>query len=202
MWHNRQIMLSTLRQLVELARLPHRRAEELSDLRRRLAAQPPPSRVGPLEAQLAARLRLLREAVSAATGEVTACTACARGSEPPNGRWDGGFCCGGSTSDLFSDDELAALRLAGTRPDDLRCPGYDLAGCVFRGPHGCALDPGHRPTQCVSHICQDLLYELHSRGRLEAVEDLRQELDATFRDFVEVRTARIDDQLVGLARGR
>jgi hypothetical protein len=199
MWHNHRIMLRALRQLLELARLPRRRAEELTRLRRRLAAQSPPNRVGQLEAQLAARLRSLREAVSAATGAVTACAVCARGSEPPNGRWDGGFCCGSETTELFSDHELGALRLSGTRPADLRSPSSDLAGCVFRGPDGCALDPRHRPTQCVSHLCQDLTYELHLRGRLDAVEALRVELDTTFRRFVEVRTARLDDQLVGLA---
>lgn len=198
MWHNHRIMLSAIRQLVELARLPRRRAEELTRLRRRLAAQPPPDRVGLLEARLAVRLRHLREAVSAATGPVTACAVCARGSEPPNGRWDGGFCCGSETPELFTDHELAALRLSGTRPTDLRSPRSELAGCVFRGADGCALDPCHRPTQCVSHLCQDLTYELHLRGRLDAVEALREELDSTFHRFVEVRAARLDDQLVGL----
>lgn len=191
-------MLSALLQLVELALLPRHRAEELTRVRRRLSAQPRPDQVGPLEVQLSARLRLLREAVSAATGVVAACAGCAHGSELPNGRWDGGFCCGGKTPELFSDDELAALRLAGTRPADLRCPSSDIAGCVFRGPDGCTLEPRHRPNQCVSHICHDLVQELHSKGRLEAVEDLREALDATFQHFVKVRTARIDDQLLGL----
>ena len=39
---------------------------------------------------------------------------CAKGHPEPAGHWRGGHCCSGHTLDIWSQDECAALKLAGT----------------------------------------------------------------------------------------
>jgi hypothetical protein len=154
------------RYLVDRLRGGRARADELLALRRRLLAIPVPAAAAPL----ARELRGLRARVGALLDGTGACAGCAVRRPPPHGRWAGGFCCGGHTEDLFTDDELASLRLAGTGPGRLRLPaGGERAGCLFRGPAGCALPAVDRPTVCTRYLCQDLERELHRRGALPGV---------------------------------
>ncbi len=152
--------------LLGIDRLLRRRAEpasreaELVTLRARFRAQPSAREAGPEAVLSAKRLRELREEMTAAFGEVRACHGCARRRPEPNGHWDGGSCCGSRTLDLFSPEEVAALKLAGVSASDLVPPRADHAGCAFRGPSGCSLPPAHRPSICVRYICLELRAEL------------------------------------------
>jgi hypothetical protein len=139
---------------------------------------------------LARELRELRPQVLEAFDGVAACTGCARGRSDPHGHWDGGFCCGGDTEGVFDDDEVAALALGGTKPRDLRGPGGDHAGCAFRGPAGCSLDPHDRPNLCVRFVCRELEAELRRRGEWERTRALTRRLEETFRRFVVARWQR------------
>ena len=76
--------------------------------------------MGAEEAELATTLRALRLELSAAIGAVESRKTCAIGHPPPHGHYPGGHCCGLKTEDAFNDDELAALRQAGTTVADLR----------------------------------------------------------------------------------
>jgi len=193
------VLLVLGRYLLDRARQPRARAGELLDVRRRLLRQASRRRASPAEIEAARGARRLREALCRALEAVQACRRCGAGHPPPHGRWDGGYCCGAPTDVLFTDDEVAALRLAGTTPRRLRPPTGDHAGCAFRGPQGCALAPGDRPTCCVRYLCRDLTRELHARGDLAAIEALVDELDATHLRFVTLRAARLDDEAVGLS---
>ncbi len=143
--------------------LPPGHARQLRAVRRRLASQPSAWQVATEEARLANDLRTMREELCARFRRVEACTSCARGHVPPAGRWPGGHCCSGKTV-VFSDDELASLRLSGTAARDLKPAGAGDGGCVFRGPHGCALRAAHRPNLCVRYLCTSLDLELQRRG--------------------------------------
>jgi hypothetical protein len=111
---------------------------------------------------------------------------------------------------LFDDNELAALAHAGTRPRDLRPPTEDHAGCAFRGAHGCTLDVTHRPARCVHYFCDTLRRELHDAGQLDTIEAKLAELNREMQQFVAVRRARVDreilspllDEVARLARSR
>ncbi len=179
-------MLVHARHLVDRLRQPRSRADELLDVRRRLgaAARKP---TGPRARELAETLRELRIAASAAQGCVHACAGCGRGKPLPAGRFDGGHCCSGATADIFTDDEVAALALAGTRPAALRPPDGDHAGCAFRGSTGCSLAPADRPTVCVRYICRDLTAEVAARGDIAHVVSHLDRLDDTWAEFAAVR---------------
>jgi hypothetical protein len=176
-------MLLAARHLVDRLRHPRSRADEVLSVRCRLLAQPAPSAASETELALARELRRLREELTRAVGVVHACAGCARGRTLPHGRWDGGHCCGTRTADVFTDDELAALRLSGTTPARLRPPRSDHAGCAFRGPEGCSLDVADRPNLCVRFICRELDGELAERDEFSVVKKLARELGMTFARF-------------------
>jgi hypothetical protein len=137
---------------------------------------------------LAVDLARQRVALSVAMGDVRACSGCARGRPLPEGRWSGGQCCSAPTTDVFTDDEVRALALAGTTPARLIAPSGDHAGCAFRGEHGCSLDVVDRPTLCVRYICRELERELTRRGDVRAVKALASELGKVFARFVKLTT--------------
>jgi hypothetical protein len=186
------------RYLVDRLRYQRVRADEMLDVRRRLLAQPGPAGVGPAELDGARQLRWLKEEAARAFGSLERCATCAVGRPRPHGAYPGGFCCGATTAEIFPDDELAALRLGGTSPGDLLPARGELAGCAFRGPRGCVLAPAHRPSQCLRHLCYDLVRELQARGGLGLVEDLAEQLRTTFQQFTALRQSRLDDELLGL----
>jgi hypothetical protein len=109
-------MFVSLRYVLDRLSGPRTRAEELYHLRRQLLAQPGPGVASRKEEQLALRLRRLREQLAARFGPAEACAHCG---QPGATDWPGGDCCSAHTQELFSDGELAALRLAGTRPGHL-----------------------------------------------------------------------------------
>jgi hypothetical protein len=186
------------RYLVDRLRYQRVRADEALDVRRRLLRQAGPGRVGAEEREIARELRMLREGATAAFGTIARCATCAIGRPPPHGAYPGGFCCGATTAEIFPDEELASLRLSGTTPGDLVPAHGALAGCAFRGPTGCVLEPAHRPNQCLRHLCYDLVRELQERGGLDRVEDLAEQLRSTFLEFAKYRQGRLDDELLGL----
>ena len=177
------------RDLVDRVQYVRTRADELVELRRRFRSAAPPEDLTDEERALAQELRDRRQAVLDALGEVQSCRGCARGHPLPNGRWDGGHCCGGRTEGVFSDTEVEALRAGGTRPEDLRAPRGDHAGCSFRGETGCSLQVVDRPSICVRYLCRDLTGELARRGDLRKVMVLCMALDATFARFNALREA-------------
>jgi hypothetical protein len=81
---------------------------------------------------------------------------------------------------VFTDDELAVLKLSGTTSSKLTPPRGDFAGCAFRGPVGCSLEPGDRPTLCVRFVCMELERELRQSGDLPKIRALQRELSETF----------------------
>jgi hypothetical protein len=177
-------MLIAARHLVDRMRHPRTRADEVRDVRRRLVA----SDATDEEVELARELARLRVAMIEAIGSVSSCSGCARGRSLPHGRWDGGHCCGGRTEDIFTDDELAALRLAGTTPARLTLPPpSDHAGCAFRGPEGCSLAVVDRPSLCVRFLCRELEAELSSSSEWPRVKKLRRALGETFTRFANLR---------------
>ena len=182
--------------LLDRLRHPASRARELARLRSLFAQMPAADDPGasPEEAQLASELRRLREELSRALGEVQSCRGCARGHPLPFGRWTGGHCCGGRTENLFTEHEVAALKLGGTTPAQLTPPRSDHCGCTFRGPTGCTLQPGDRPNVCVRYFCAELTEELRGRGDFADLRALCTKLDQTFDRFVAVRSARLSDE--------
>ena len=185
-------MLIAARHLLDRVRHVRSRADEVAELRRRLAAQP--TQVSDGEAGAARELRALRERLSSAIGPVQACRGCARGHPEPHGHWEGGHCCGARTEDLFNDDEIGALRLGGTRPGRLTPPAGDHAGCAFRGPRGCSLAAADRPNVCVRYVCPDLARELHARGDLPQVEALCARMEEVYLRFIRLRGDRLADE--------
>ena len=165
------------------------RTEELFNVRRRLLEQAGPGVASHAEQQLALRLRTLRETLVARLGVVQACASCV---QPRSASWPGGHCCSGHTNNLFTDDELAALKLAGTTAAQLKAPRTSHAGCAFRGPRGCSLDAAHRPCLCVRYACRELQSELHRRGDGPASAQLQEELRVEFERFLARRNERIE----------
>jgi hypothetical protein len=183
-----------------LDRVRHRRsrADELAALRRRLVRVARGATAA--ERALGDELRRLRGELAEVIGELAGCARCARGCALPAGRWSGGQCCSGETAGLFDDDELAALRLGGTRPRHLVAPRGDHAGCAFRGAAGCSLAVAHRPNRCVAYLCRDAVRELHAGGRLARAEALVEALAAATAALREVRRDReLDAMLAGRA---
>jgi len=165
-----------------------RRANEVREVRCRLAEQPDCGVASPAEVRIARRLRTLREEMSAQVGVVEACKHCVR---PRSPAWPGGHCCSGNTQDRFTGCELGALKLSGTTPRDLRPPRSAHAGCAFRSPQGCSLKVAHRPFLCVSYLCGELRSELEKRGDGPSITRLKAELHREFDRFVETRNNRI-----------
>ena len=199
-------MLITARYLVDRLRQPRTRADELLELRRRLIHEPGPQDVAVArgadpgatnqatgeERRLAEELAVLRVETSRAIGAVGSCSGCSRGHAWPEGQWHGGFCCSSPTEVVFTDHEVAALRLSGTRPGDLRPPRSDHAGCAMRGPTGCSLPPRHRPTVCVRYFCGELRRELARRGDLLALQERLDRMEDVFDAFVAARSRRME----------
>lgn len=183
-------MLIAAQYLVDRLRHPRSRADEVDAVRRRLVVQPAPSAASDEELTLARELLRLRGELTHALGAVSACSGCARGRSLPHGRWNGGQCCGGRTEEIFTDDELGALRLSGTTTARLAPPRSDHAGCAFRGPAGCSLDVADRPNLCVRYICRELEAELLEQGTLTNVKKVARELGRTFDELSRVRAAR------------
>jgi len=156
-----------------------KRQREVAALRRELRGIALPCELR----RQARELRRLRLELARLLGSARCCARCGVGKPLPHGRWPGGFCCGAETSQLFTRDELAALRGAGTRPADLRPARGPAAGCAFRGPRGCVLPVAHRPSLCVAHICRELARELHQRQQLRAAETLAAALYAARHEF-------------------
>ena len=180
-------MLLAAQHLVDRLRHPRSRADEVLAVRRRLVAQPLPSNASEEEFALARDLRRLREELTDALRGVRACHGCARGRSLPHGRWNGGHCCGGRTEDIFTDDELGALRLSGTTALQLSPPRSDHSGCAFRGPEGCSLDIADRPNLCVRYICRELEEELVAGGAASVAKKLASDLGTTFARFTRLR---------------
>ncbi len=176
---------------VSITRL-RRRPAVVDDLRRKLRREHATDE----ERDLAQRIRDLKQRLAAATGDVRSCSGCAAGKPAPRGAYAGGDCCSGDAAALFTDDELAALGQAGTRPRDLVPAADASAGCVFRGPTSCTLAVEHRATPCVRYACDGLRRELHDHGRLDATEALAAELHAAFEAFVAARSARRDREWI------
>ena len=187
-------MLIPARYLVDRLRQPRSRAEEALVLRRRLSREPTADRVPAAESAAARELLDLRTELAAAVGAVESCKTCAIGHAPPHGRFAGGHCCGLVTEDAFNDDEVAALRQAGTGPHDLRLPTGDHAGCSFRGPTGCSLRTQDRPNLCLRYLCPDLQRELARRGDLAGIEAVGAQLEEAYLRFITLRRERLDSE--------
>jgi hypothetical protein len=188
------VLIAVERLLVRVRQVPSRADELLAlhgRLRRERAAVPSAA-----ERAAALEVRTHKHQVAAALAEVTACASCARGKRPPRGAFPGGDCCSAVTADLFSDDEVAALAQAGTRPRDLRPPRTVHAGCAFRGETGCTLAVAHRPGRCVHYTCATLRRELRTRGELARIDTLLDGLKGAQQRFAEQRDARLDDELL------
>lgn len=184
-------MLIAAHFLLDRLRHPRSRADDVVRLRRRFASAEGPSVVSADERDAAEELRRLRAQMLDALGPVTSCSRCARGHPLPHGRWEGGHCCGGTTEGVFSDEEVAVLRLSGTTPFRLAAPRSDHAGCSFRGPEGCSLPTASRPNLCVRYVCRELEAELRARGDLPAIRAIAASIVTAFQRFSRARAARL-----------
>lgn len=171
---------------------PVTRRNEVASLRLRLMSEAPAEELSPRERELALEMRAMREQMLRLIGDVQACRTCGKGYPPPNGRWDGGYCCGGTTENVFRQEELACLRASGTRPRDFRPPHCDHAGCSFRGPLGCSLPPVHRPNLCVRYACRMLNEEYESRGIAPEVKLLASKVQRALHEFQALRAERLE----------
>lgn len=188
-------VLVPLHRLVLRTRHVRSRADELVDVHDRLRAQLS-ARITVAERAAASDVRACKRQVAAVLADVSSCGQCASGKPSPRGVFAGGDCCTGVTSELFSDEELAALAHGGTTSRDLRAPRTHHAGCAFRGATGCSLAPGDRPERCVTYVCGTLRRELHARGDLARVEALLASLHAAMERFRVLRGERLDDELL------
>lgn len=188
-------MLIAVERLLVRVRHVRSRADELIELRGRLRSE---RAAVPSEAERAAahEVHTLKLQVAVAIADVAACASCAHGKRFPRGAFSGGDCCSAVTADLFSDDEVAALAQAGTRPRDLRPPRTVHAGCAFRGETGCTLAPAHRPGRCVHYTCTILRRELRGRGDRARIDTLLDALRRAQQQFAELHRARLDDELL------
>ena len=183
-------MLIAAWRLVDRFRHGAARADDVATLRRRFADADGPADAGLDEVEAARELRALRAKMLAAIGAVEACAGCAKGHPEPHGHWQGGHCCGTTTANVYGDDEVASLKLAGTTPARLRPPAGDFAGCSFRGPTGCSLDLADRPSLCVRYLCRELAAELRERGDLPEIKAIAREMVEAFARFSRAREAR------------
>jgi hypothetical protein len=187
------VLVAVERLLIKL-RQPASRADELVELRGRLRDQRNAA-AGDNERALAHAIRTTKLAIADALHGVSSCSSCASAYPWPLGHYAGGACCGGVTADIFDDNEVGALALAGTRTRDLVPPHDDHAGCAFRGATGCSLAAANRPARCVHFVCDALRRELHARGQLDAIEGALATLDREMREFAAMRRARIDREI-------
>lgn len=188
------MLIAIERLLVRIRQVPSR-ADELITLRGRFRREAG-TVAGDDERMLAASIRALKIEISAALGEVASCRSCAAGKRAPRGTFPGGDCCAGVTADLFDEDEVAVLAIAGTRARHLTPPRADHAGCAFRGPVGCTLDAADRPVRCVHYTCMVLRRELRAAGQLAPLDLQLAELQRRMARFVALRSKRLDDELL------
>jgi hypothetical protein len=184
------VLVPVQRLLRRIRQVPSR-ADELIALRRRVRREDPRP-ASDEERTLAHEIRALKLRISKALGSVTSCSSCAP--RKPLTAFAGGDCCGGVTAELFSEDELAALVLAGTRSRHLRAPRGEHGGCAFRDVTGCTLATEHRPARCVLYTCNILQRELHARGDLTSTELLLAELKRSMERFAALRNTRLNDE--------
>jgi len=182
-------MFIPLSRLLIRLRQPKSRADDhaalVARMRTAMAAEP-----GDGERAAAAELRVLRTRMAALTSGVVSCAGCAAGKPWPEGAFAGGHCCSGATTDVWTDDEIAALVAAGTRPGDLDLPAGEHAGCAFRGPVGCSLEPVDRPSKCLRFMCRQLSREVFERGQTPAAVALVDQLDDAVLRFSRLLEAR------------
>jgi hypothetical protein len=190
-------VLISAQHLIDRLRYQRERADDLLALRRRHAALPRAGDVSPEALELARELRALRERLAATFQKVRSCTSCAVGYPEPYGHWPGGHCCGGRTEQVFTDDELLALKLAGTTGADLRAPRSELAGCAFRGPSGCSLAAKDRPSLCVRYTCRALEQELSRGDDAATIVGLQERIRDVFERFGKLRRRAEEDALIG-----
>ncbi len=181
-------MLPSPRHLLDRLFYGRSRADELASLRARFATQPGRRGASAAQIQLAEQLRSLRLELSQACVS-TVCGGCAKGHPLPAGQFEGGHCCSGQTLELFSQDEVAALKLAGTTTNRMRPPRQTHAGCIFRGARGCSLLAVDRPSLCVRYCCIDLRQQLRDEDQWASYAALAKALRDTFDRFVESRQA-------------
>jgi hypothetical protein len=181
-----------LSHLLDRLKQPRTRADETRRLRLRFRDEPAAGEVGAEEAAASSELLRLRRELKEAIGTVMSCRTCAVGHPPPHGHFAGGHCCGLVTEDAWNDDEIAALRQAGTTPKDLRLPMGDHAGCAFRGPTGCSLRVEHQPNLCVRYLCPDLFREVYARGDGPRIDALCREMEDVYLRFISLRAERIE----------
>jgi hypothetical protein len=188
-------VLISARRLVDHVRHGSERAHELAAVRHRLVATRDREHATEDERALADQLRHLREALAASFSAVTSCTGCAKGHPLPHGLWDGGHCCGTRTELVFTDDELAALRIAGTEPSQLLPPAgaRTMGGCAFRGADGCSLSAANRPSICVRYICRELEEELRRTGQLATIRVIAADLAKASERWRRLRAAATPD---------
>ncbi len=55
----------------------------------------------------------------------------------------------------------------------------------------------NRPNICVRYVCRDLARELHTRGLLDRIDELRDQIGAAYKAFTEAREARLLDEALG-----
>jgi hypothetical protein len=181
-------MLIAARWLVDRIRQPRSRADEVRSVRRGLASADGVSSASYDEILLAREMRGLRVEIAALYRGAVACTQCVgHGS----GSDRGGFCCTSRTPNLFTDDELATLKLGGTRPGDLTPPRGPHRGCAFRGASGCSLGPEHRPNVCVRYACRELAQEMGRRDQASVLRSLQSKLHIALHRFVVVHRQRV-----------
>lgn len=182
-WFLRRIQCFAL----DLPVTPASRRSEVALVRLRLMAEPGPRDLDDECVAIARRLRELRVQMIRLIGSVQACGDCARGCKFPHGAWPGGYCCGGVTEHLFTQDELACLRASGTMPRNFRAPRSAHAGCAFRGARGCSLHPAHRPNLCVRYACKSLWDEYETRGIAGQVRAISTSIHVSFTQFTALR---------------
>ncbi|MEM9191895.1 MAG: hypothetical protein AAGF12_22170 [Myxococcota bacterium] len=174
---------------------PEGRREELSDLIQRQRNLEPSTT--PTCRALAIDLLTLKAESYAATRETASCGRCRHAEEGDDG-YQGGFCCGASSAEVFSDGDLLALQAAGVELAPLleaprfREPRPKLPTgadpCALLTAEGCGLEPAHRPVICVAYACRGLRRELGAtRGAAfgAAAEALEEGWEA-FLDLVDL----------------
>ena len=173
----------SVRSLVDRLRHPISRVRELESLRARFAAQRSRREAGPELVAMAEEVKQKKLELADALAGAKACSGCAVRHPPPGGHWPGGYCCGTQTLAVFSQNEVAALKLSGTRATRLTPPAGDHAGCTFRSGIGCSLDVADRPSICVRYVCLELRAELRAEPRWKRISICSRALDVAFTRF-------------------
>ena len=153
------------------------RRERLRWLRARYRAQPSRRASSRLERRRADQIVELKRQLAAAMSGADACASCAIGCAPPSGHFDGGRCCGTDTRQVFTRAEVRAIKVAGLpAPNAPAEGGAKAAGCLFRGPKGCSLPTEQRPARCLIYVCLELRDELRARPSFAQLQGLRKRL--------------------------